>query len=47
MNEGRTGRKRQHKYYDESREYETTLPLSDIYGSIDHNNESVFQTRRS
>ena len=40
-------RKRQHKNYDESRVYETTLPLSDIDGSNGHHYESVFQTGRS
>jgi hypothetical protein len=40
-------RKRQHKNNDESRVYETTLPLSDIDGSNGHHYESVFQTGRS
>jgi hypothetical protein len=40
-------RKRQHKNYDESRVYETTLPLSDIDGSNGHHYESVFQPGRS
>jgi hypothetical protein len=34
-------RKRQHKNFEESRVYETTLPLSDIDGSNDHHYESV------
>jgi hypothetical protein len=37
-------RKRQHKNNDESRLYETPLPLSNIDG---HHYESVFQTGRS
>ena len=40
-------RKRQHKNYEESRVYETTLLLSDIDGSNGHHYESVFQTGRS
>jgi hypothetical protein len=40
-------RKRQRKHNDESRVYETTLPLSDIDGSNGHHYESVFQTGRS
>jgi hypothetical protein len=36
-----------HKNYEESRVYETTLPLSDIDGSNGHHYESVFQTGRS
>jgi hypothetical protein len=40
-------RKRQRKHNDESRVYETTLPLSDIDGSNGHHYESVFKTGRS
>ena len=35
------------KHNDESRVYETTLPLSDIDGSNGHHYESVFKTGRS